>query len=60
MQSASIQNRQSKIPNSMTLANQPTSPILPLENGDRLIRVKLERRYQAMPKQIKANIYGLL
>ncbi|BAZ06518.1 hypothetical protein [Calothrix sp. NIES-3974] len=44
----------------MTLANQPTSPILPLENGDRLIRVKLERRYQAMPKQIKANIYGLL
>ncbi len=40
----------------MTLANQPTSPILPLENGDRLPRVEFERRYQAMPTHIKAEL----
>jgi Uma2 family endonuclease len=32
------------------------SKILPLENGDRLSRVEFERRYQAMPKQQKAEL----
>ncbi|BAZ13939.1 hypothetical protein NIES4071_57790 [Calothrix sp. NIES-4071] len=40
----------------MTLANQPQTPILPLENGDRLTRAEFEQRYHAMPKHIKAEL----
>lgn len=40
----------------MTLANQPQTRIMPLENGDRLTRALFEQRYHAMPKHKKAEL----
>jgi Uma2 family endonuclease len=35
---------------------QPATPIPPLENGDRLTRAEFERRYEAMPPHIRAEL----
>ncbi len=35
---------------------QLTTPVLPLESGDRLTRPEFERRYQAMPQIKKAEL----
>lgn len=37
-------------------ATPKTVPIPPLENGDRLTRAEFERRYNAMPEHIKAEL----
>jgi len=37
-------------------SNNGTSGIPPLENGDRLTRAEFERRYEAMPEKIKAEL----
>jgi Uma2 family endonuclease len=40
----------------MTIADKPTTSVLPLENGDRLTRDEFERRYAAMPDLKKAEL----
>jgi Uma2 family endonuclease len=42
----------------MTPADQlsPTKKIPPLQSGDRLTRVEFERRYEAMPENVKAEL----
>ena len=35
---------------------EPSEPIQPLENGDRLTRAEFERRYEAMPSLKKAEL----
>ena len=40
----------------MITSAKQTSPLLPLENGDRLSREEFERRYEAMPQLKKAEL----
>lgn len=46
----------SKKKTNLTLQNNGKAKIPPLENGDRLSRAEFERRYQAMPKKVKAEL----
>ena len=39
-----------------TVGAPEREPVPPLENGDRLTRVEFERRYEAMPEGIKAEL----
>ena len=40
----------------LTTTAKPQAFVPPLENGDRLTRVEFERRYSAMPKQVRAEL----